>query len=164
MGRVAVIALVVGLVAMWAYAFWGHPDVPGQLTSTAFPQAAEPLCKATKAQIDTLPKAFVTRDAAQRAEVVDQATADLERLVTDLRAKAELAPAGAERDMVNQWLDDWSRYNQDRREYTAALRIDPSTRFAVTQSDRDKTQITGAMDRFANINSMSSCVIPDDLA
>jgi hypothetical protein len=163
-GRVAVIGLVIGLVAMWVYAFWGSPDVPGRLSDTTFPTAAEPVCKATKDRIDALPKAFTTPDAAQRADVVDRATTDLEAMVTELRAKVALVPTSAERDMVNPWLDDWARYNQDRREYTVALRADPNTRFIVTQSERDKTQITGALDRFAKINNMASCIIPDDLA
>ena len=38
------------------------------------------------------------------------------------------------------------------------------TRFAVTQSERDKSQITGALDRFARINEMAACKIPDDLS
>lgn len=163
-GRIAIVVMVVGLVAMWAYAFLGHPDVPGQLADPAFAKAAEPICKATKDQIDTLPKAFATPDAAQRAGVVDQATGELEQMVRDLRAKLDLASAPGDRDKVVPWLDDWDRYNLDRREYTVALRADPSTRFIVTQSERDKVQITGALDRFAKINNMASCIIPDDLA
>ena len=48
-------------------------------------------------------------------------------------------------------------------EYAAQLRIDPNARFAVTQSDRDKAQITKAIDLFATVNVMGSCVTPDDL-
>ena len=76
-----------------------------------------------------------------------------------------LVPVGAaETEAETQWIEDWQVYVHDRRDYTAQLRVDPMTRFAVTQSDRDKRQVTSALDRFAEINAMPSCVVPDDLS
>ena len=81
-----------------------------------------------------------------------------------VNAATDALANAAETDAELQWLEDWQVYVQDRRDYTAQLRVDPMTRFAVTQSDRDKRQVTSALDRFAEINGMGACVIPDDLS
>jgi hypothetical protein len=162
LGRIAVVVLVLGLVLMWIYALWFPQDVPGRLADPAFAKAAQPICQATMDRIAALPKSIETPDAVARAGVVDRGTAEIERMITDLRA---VVPAtGPERDIATQWLDDYATYASDRREYTAALRVDPTTRFAVTQSDRDKKQITYAIDHFAQVNPMPACVTPGDVA
>lgn len=160
-GRIAIVVMVLGLTLMWIYALWGHPDVPGRLDDTTFPTAAQPICEATVKQIDALPKAHETRDPASRAAVVDQATTDLELMLDQLTAVVPTEQPT--RDMVTQWLADWRTYTADRRAYTAQLRTDPTTRFAVTQSDRDNVQITGAVDRFAKVNNMAACATPLDV-
>ncbi len=162
LGRVAVVVLVLGLVLMWIYALWFPHDVPGRLANPAFAHAAQPICQARMDRIAALPKSIETPDAASRADVVDRGTAEIEQMVTELRA---VVPAsGPEREITTQWIDDYATYARDRREYTAELRRDPTTRFAVTQSDRDKKQITYAIDHFAQVNPMPACVTPGDVA
>lgn len=161
-GRTAVVVLALGLTVMWIYAFFGDHGVPGRLENPTFPALAQPVCEATQVRIDELPRADQTPTADGRADVVDQASDELDAMIGQLRG---LVPAGMpETEAETQWLDDWAVYVQDRRDYTAQLRVDPMTRFAVTQSDRDKRQVTSALDRFAEINGMPACTIPDDLS
>lgn len=161
-GRVAAIAVALGIAGMWIYALWGYSGVPGKMDDLAFSRAAQPICQATRASIDKLPKAYTTPDVNVRAAVVDQGTDQLSAMIDELQR--QVPTAQPEHDMLQNWISDWRTYLNDRREYTDQLRKDPMTRFAVTQSDRDKSQITGALDRFARINEMSACMIPDDLA
>jgi len=160
-GRVVIVSMLLGIALMWIYAFFGKHDVPGRLADDTFPTAAQPICQKTIDKIDALPKANETPTPAARADVVDQGTGYLAEMLVDLRARRPtLEP---ESSSVVQWLDDWDTYVQDRRDYTAQLRVDPTVRFAVTQSDRDKTQITKGIDHFADVNFMVACRVPDDL-
>jgi hypothetical protein len=159
--RIAVIGVVVVIAVMWAFALFGHIDVPGQLADTTFPNAAEPVCKAAMAQIDALPPAPSTPDPNQRADVIDHANAILDQMLVDLRAKVPATQP--EHDRINQWLDDWTTYVGDRKAYAAQLRVDRNARFYVTQSDRDNSQITNAIDNFATVNPMPDCATPQDV-
>jgi hypothetical protein len=151
---------------MWVYAFFGDHGVPGRLEDPVFPALAEPVCRSTQIRIDELPRADQTPTAGARADVVDQGTAELQAMLDQLRTlvPARGATTDQEIDSVTQWIEDWQVYVQDRRDYTAQLRVDPMTRFAVTQSERDNRQVTSALDRFAEINGMPACTIPDDLS
>jgi hypothetical protein len=159
--RVGLVVLVLGLAAMWAYAFFGDPGVPGRMDDATFAAGAEPVCHAVQDRIRQLPPAHQTTTPDARAEVVDQATAYLETMVGDLRA--QIPAAAPQHDMVSQWLDDWATYVKDRRAYTVELRTNPQVRFAVTLNERDQTQITKAIDHFAAVNTMASCATPDDV-
>lgn len=161
-GRVAAITVALGIAGMWIYALWGYSGVPGQMSDLTFSRTAQPICQATRESIDKLPKAHTTPDVNVRAAVVDQATDQLATMLDELQR--QVPAAQPEHDMLQNWIGDWRIYLNDRREYTVQLRKDPMTRFAVTQSDRDKSQITGALDRFARINEMVACKIPDDLS
>lgn len=161
-GRVSFIALVISLTALWIYAFFGDPGVPGRLENPTFPAAAEPVCAAAHAQIRLLPLPNQTPDPGDRADVVDRASDELDAMLAQLQA---MVPQNVpETEPETRWIEDWQVYVNDRRAYTEKLRVDPMTRFAVTQSDRDRRQVTSALDRFATINDMPSCVVPDDVS
>jgi len=161
-GRGAVVAVIVGLTAMWIYAFFVDHGVPGRLENPVFPALADPVCQATQAEIDLLPRADQTPLAGERANVVDRGSDELDAMLDELRL---LVPANRpETEAVTQWIEDWQIYVEDRRKYTVQLREDPMVRFAVTQSERDNRQVTRALDRFATINNMDACAIPDDLS
>jgi hypothetical protein len=158
--RAGLVVLVVGLGAMWSYAFFGDPGVPGRMDDPTFATGAEPVCHAVQGRIEQLPPAHETTTPDARAEVVDQATAYLETMVGDLRSQT---PATPQHEMVSGWLDDWATYIKDRRAYTVELRTNPQVRFAVTLDERDQTQITKAIDHFAAVNNMASCATPADV-
>jgi hypothetical protein len=159
--QAVILVMVVGIVVMWIYAFFGEVPVPARLDDTAFPTAAEPVCARARAEIDRLPKAFETSDHRDRADVVDRGTAALDAMVRDLRA---LVPAAQPtHDRLQLWLDDWDTYLRDRRDYTARLRDDPAARFYLTQSEHDRSQINRSLDNFARVNAMASCATPEDV-
>ncbi len=160
-GRLAIAVFIVTMTAMWGYALFWPQKVPGRLDDTSFPVAAEPVCRQHRRELEGLPRSITVRTPAERADLVDRGTAILAAMVRELR---DLTPATEPaRAMVTEWLADWDTYLDDRRDYGERLRGDANARFYVTQSDRDNKQITQALDRFAAVNSMPSCGIPDDV-
>ena len=97
-------------------------------------------------------------DADARADVIEEANAIFEAMLTDLVA---LAPEGEEGDMVTAWVADWRTYLADRQAYADALREDPDARFLV--SAKDNEQITEYIDGFAADNQMPACGTPLDV-
>lgn len=166
-GSIAAAVVLLGILGMWGFILVYHlsgqwrDETPGRLESPAYGEQAELVCSATLAQIDQLPPAFEASDAAERADVVDRSDAELTAMVDELTALAPLA--GDEQPVVDEWLADWRTYIADRADYADRLRDDPDARFYVTQSDRDNRQITQAIDRFANVNGMPSCLALNDL-
>jgi len=165
-GVVIAAVLGVSVLGMWAWVLLYHlggswrEDMPGRLGDATFPIAAEPVCAAAAATVASLPPAWVTDTPAARADAVDESVEILAAMVADLRQ----LPPGSDAGAVTEWLNDWDTYVADRADYAARLRTDPQARFYVTQSDRDRRQITLAIDRFATTNGMPSCVTPADLS
>jgi hypothetical protein len=159
--RAVIVAGLAGVVVMWGYAFFGEVPAPARLDDRTFPAAAEPVCALARGDIDQLPRAFESPGPAERADVVDRATDRLTAMVAELRAA--VPPAQPTRDRLNGWLNDWDIYLQDRREYTARLRVDRFAKFHLTQSERDRRQINSSLDNFAKVNAMGSCATPEDV-
>jgi hypothetical protein len=163
--RTALVVLVAALlVAMWAGIFLGFFDkrAPGTLDDPGFAGQAEPICAATKARLDALPKAFETTDHTARADVVAQSNADLHAMLDQLRA---IAPAaGRDGRMTQEWLDDWSTYVANREDYVERLRADATARFYESTKSSPNEQISKPVDRFAYVNDMDSCDTPKDMA
>jgi hypothetical protein len=163
-GRVILAAIVVTLVAMWAGIFLGFFDktAPGTLDDATFAERAAPVCAATKAQLDELPKAFQTNDHVERAHVVAQSNVLLRDMVAQL---ATFAPT-QERDgqMSQEWLRDWSTYIDNRDDYVARLTADESARFYESTKSSDTEQISKPIDRFAYVNDMDACDTPQDMS
>ncbi|MCX7621411.1 MAG: hypothetical protein N2037_11280 [Acidimicrobiales bacterium] len=161
MKRTALVGFILTMAALWAYAFFWPQDVPGRLDDPAFPVAAQPVCQRYRAQLDALPRSISVRTPSERADLVDQGTDILSAMHAEL---LKLVPTTEPTHrMVSEWLADWAIYLEDRREYADRLRQDVNARFYVTKSDRDNKQITQAVDRFAAVNAMPSCGIPNDV-
>ena len=109
--------------------------------------------------IHELPNANTAKSAAERADVIDRANAELR----DMLATISLLPTGDVHDtnLITLWLTDWRQYVVDRDDFSHALRSNPGATFGVTA--RDGQQITRAMDAFAGRNRMPSCATPDDV-
>jgi hypothetical protein len=159
-GRVAVAVWLVIMLGFWIYAFFlapkGSPDI---LDDPAYAATAETRCAAARAFIATLPGARTAASATERAGVIDQADTELRTMLRDLRANV----AGSTHDtkLLGLWLNDWDQFVTDRDEFAAELRVDPNASFGVTA--RGGSQISTAIDAFANRNKMTSCAIPDDV-
>ena len=160
--RTAALAFLIGAFGMWMYAFFIYD--PGlmidELADRTFPTAAEQICAASQSQIDALPASNTSATASDRADVVDQANVDLRRMIEQLRAQVP-ADQGQVTTGVNDWLNDWSTYIDDRQEYADGLRVSADTRF--TESVKANRQISRAIDSFAQVNRMTSCMTPGDV-
>lgn len=156
----------VGVLGMWAWVFVFHlggtwrDNQPGQLDDRTFPVAADPVCAAAMSEFAALPPAWATTTNTDRAAAVADSVAIFEAMVERLRQ----LPAGSETTKVDEWIADWDTYVADRQDYAQRLAQDPTARFYVTQSNRDRRQITLAIDRFATTNAMPSCATPADLS
>jgi len=165
-GVVLPVAIGAFVIGMWLWVFLYHlsgdwqEEQPGLLGDTTFPVAAEPVCQVAMAAFGETAPAWATDTPGARADVVDESVLIFAAMLEQLRR----LPTGAESDAVAEWLSDWDTYIADRTDYALRLRSDPEARFYVTQSDRDRRQITLAIDRFAKTNDMPSCVTPADLS
>lgn len=161
-GRVAATVVVLGLVALWVYAFSGlaRKDPPDLLDDPSFSQEAEPVCAVAVGAVEALPAAQDAPSPEVRAETVARANQILDEMVADLRLAA---PTGADRDsrITGLWLDDWGTYLSDRRSYADALRRGSEDPPEFTP--RGNRAITTTIDNFAEVNDMASCATPLDL-
>ena len=160
----ALIALAVA--GMWLWVFLYHlggdwlDNQPGRLPDATFATAAEPVCQLAVDRFVRLPRAWETPTPDERAAVVQESVGIFAEMVADLRTVSFGNAPGP----VEEWLLDWETYIADRADYGQRLTTDPAARFYVTQSDRDRRQITLAIDRFAQTNGMPSCATPADLS
>ncbi|MCC5952370.1 MAG: hypothetical protein JJU45_09770 [Acidimicrobiia bacterium] len=167
-GRGVAAVVAISMLGMWGWVFLYHlggewqQETPGRLSDTQFGLGAEAVCIDAKRELGRLPAAHVTRTPDARADAVDESNRILAAMVDELATLTTTDPSDAAR--VDEWLSDWQIFIEDRRSYTARLREDPAARFYVTQSDRDRRQVTLAIDRFAAVNGMPSCVVPSDLS
>jgi hypothetical protein len=163
LSRVLAVVVAVGIAGLWAYALWGpvQRTPQGRLDTATFPGVAEPICAEALAAIDALPPAYESRDAAVRADVVDDANDALAVMLDRLEA---VAPPTTDDDgrMIDEWLGDWRTFLGDRERYVEALAADPAARLLV--SEKDRRQVTEPIDYFATVNDMPACATPGDLA
>ena len=99
--RIAVIATCAFILGMWilVYVWSAVQPTPDKLSSPAFAQQAEPICKTTAGQLAALPPAQQSPDNVARADVVDQTNRDLRTMLTRLAA---IAPSGKDGRIVSR--------------------------------------------------------------
>ena len=153
------------LLGSWVYVLFFYD--PGllidELADRTFPTAAEQVCAAAKAEFDQLQPADQARNAQERADVVAESNDILTRMVADLRPLAPTSPEQVASG-VDEWLDDWETYIGDRRLYVEELRIDDEARFLETVKGSDTKGISRAINSFAQVNRMESCMTPGDVS
>jgi hypothetical protein len=152
-------ALTFGLY-VYAFFFYDPGLLIDELPDKTFPTAAEKVCASAQAQLEALPLSTSSRTAAERADVVDRANVILRDMVAQLEP---LVPQGQGRITtgVQEWVSDWSAFIDDRQAYADGLRKDPDTRFV--ERRKANRQISLAIDSFAQVNRMDSCVTPGDV-
>lgn len=163
--RIALGGLVVALVAFWGWAFvyqltnQGERDMPDRLDDLSWTPAADQVCRAAADRVAELPQAFEAATAAERADVIDAATAEYDRMLLELES---IAPTDGDAGrLVDEWLADYRVFLDDRRAYADQLRADPMARFLVTE--KYGSHITAPIDRFARVNEMEACMSPLDV-
>ena len=165
--RAVLTVIVLAMVVMWGYVLYlafgpGRQPPIDRLDDPAFAEAAEQRCAEALDEVDQLPVASESPDAATRADVLSQADVIFADMLDDLDGMVVLAPAGDQRRRASEWLADWRTYLGDRQDFAEALRADPDARLLVSEKAGEGQQITGWIDEFANANRMPSCVTPTD--
>lgn len=169
LGRLGVLVVVASFVGIWGYVLWlsfveGRAEPRDRLDDTTWTAAAEETCADARRVIDDLPFANEVGSPAERGDLLDTATDELDLMITRL---AGLVPPreADEATAVSRWLDDYRTFLEDRRQYAAAQRDPEHARydrpFSVT--DRGGYQIDVLIDDFARVNYMESCETPDDV-
>jgi len=164
---------VVALVGSWVYVLFIYD--PGlmidELPDRTFPEAAEQVCAAAIAEYSELPLANESDSADARADTLDTSNEIFSRMVAELRPLADDAAAvyTAEDEQryatgIADWVDDWGTYLDDRVDYAERLRTDDDARFLETAKGSDTKGITRAINSFAQVNKMMSCVTPGDVS
>jgi hypothetical protein len=158
-----VVAVVLAMVAMWAYVVYlafgpGRQPSPDRLADPTFAREAQAVCEAAHADVAALPPALAAETAVERADIVEQANERFTEMIDEIEPRA---PGGDDGEVVAQWIADWRTYLEDRAAYVEALRADPEARLFVTA--RDQEQVTKYIDGFAADNHMAACATPIDV-
>ena len=158
------VVLAVLCVAFWiAILGWtlvaDHGDPPDFLSDRTFPEAAEPVCAAAMAEVESFGSATAVATIEERADLVDRQDAVFEVLIADLRRLP--MPGGEEGDWVREWLDDWQTHLEDRQRWAAELHAGEDPPFVETA--KGNHQVSEAVDAFAEVNDMPSCATFNDV-
>lgn len=167
--RFGVLVVVASFVGIWGYVmylsvFEGRAEPRDRLDDTEWTGSAEAVCARSTPTFDALPFASELDSPAERADVLDEGTDELDDMVRRLESLGDPA-FDDEAAAVQGWLDDYRTYLVDRREYAAAQRDPSDDRFdqAFSVTDREGYQIDVLVDDFARVNFMESCETPDDV-
>ncbi len=162
--RLGVLAVVASFIGIWGYIMYlsvqGRAEPRDRLDDTTWTAAAEAACAPAQQAIDRLPYANELHTPAERAEMLDVATSQLDAMVARLEALAPPANPDEAR-AVERWLADYREYLRNRRAYAERFREGLDEPFRVT--DRGGFQIDVLLDDFAHINYMDSCMTPEDV-
>lgn len=155
----AVLGVLSGLLWVGAILFGGSVKPKGFLEDRTFPTAAEPICARAMKDLKQFPPANRSKDPVSRAEVIEQTTDRLEKMLAELR---QVVPDSADRRWIDQWIDDWGVHLSDRRDFARRLRANGRSE-EFFESEKYGGQISRPIDRNADINRMPSCATPGDV-
>ncbi|MDZ7733489.1 MAG: hypothetical protein U5R31_10645 [Acidimicrobiia bacterium] len=160
-GRIVVGVGVLACVAMWAYVFspWSRSDPPGTLDDPAFAEAAQPVCAATRDQLDGLTPARESENPRERAEVVRRANVLLADMVDELgrwhRPTAPTPTASGAGSTTGRSTSTTARTLADTLATGEDARL-LETHTTATTCRRPWTS--------SRANDMPACVTPDDVS
>ncbi len=162
-GRVTIALIIVSIIVFWAWALgpFGPRGNPDSLEDTTYGPTAEVHCRAALAEINALPLASTATSPADRADVLVEANAILDRLVDSLEASVEPNPSSHDKVILDKWLSDWNIYVADRYDHVDRLRTEGDVPFQVSRVESNS--VTGRIDAFARVNNMDTCTVPLDL-
>ena len=147
---------------IWVYQLSNHGerDMPDRLDDLAWTSTADEICEVTEQRLAQLPPAHTVATADERADIIDDATNEVEQMLQSLES---IVPTGSSRDarITAAWIADYREFLQDRHTYADTLRRDPGARFLVTE--KYGSHITAPIDRFARVNEMERCMTPGDV-
>jgi vacuolar-type H+-ATPase subunit H len=165
-GKIFIGTCISLLAMMWVYAlFFASKESVNQIADKAWQQRAEAICNTTAvARKELADYRLITEmgpDAlAERADIVDKATAMLSEMVDKLSASTPTDAKGSE--LIPLWISDYRTYIGDRRMYSQILRTGVNDAFAETMVDG--LPLSEKIATFAADNYMVSCKPPRDLS
>lgn len=156
------VVIVLALVVFWIWIFSGAPsrNNPDRLDDRSFVTATAQRCKATAKAIDALPPARSAPSAQARAQVIDQATVILSRMVD--RIESDAPTGGDDATRMKGWVRDWRTYLANRQDYAQRLHRNPGARFLL-DVNKGHDSVDTAITNFADINDMPACDAPGDV-
>lgn len=160
--------MLLGLLAMWIYAFvFANVKSPDLMPDKAWAARTEAACAAMKPQVAQLPAANSFKDITprgealrQRADVADAITALLRSQVAGIKNDDPADERSAR--LKGLWLTDYDAYLADRDAHVAQFRAGNDPPFAQTITEKG-TPGPVRMDTFVRLNKMPSCQVPLDL-
>jgi hypothetical protein len=165
-GRSVIGTCIVGLLAMWIYAFgFASKESVNKIDDQAWADRAEGICNQAETQRLALADLRQISDAGvnaltDRAEIIDKATDTLERAINVI---SEIEPTDAKgKAIVPLWISDYRKLIVDRRDYANQLRNGENVPFSETMIEG--LPISEKISTFAADNRMNSCKVPMDLS
>ncbi len=167
--------IAVGVVVVaWIYVlfFYRPALLIDEIADPTFAEHAEKVCAASRVTLDELPFANLARTADERADNLAESNIVLREMIADIREFAPEAPKRrleentrrTDPEAIHEWLDDWSTYISDREQYVDNLREDPRARFLESPKGDGPKGITRAIDGYAQVNRMESCMTLQDVS
>lgn len=163
-GRVLTVIGVLAMIVFWAWIFAGGPAKPNpdRLDDRAFVARTEDRCRDLRRNLRALPNPIDAPTAAARAEVLDDANAQVERFVDAVEADSPESSDDAKR--MEGWIRDWRTYVRDREDYAKRLRRDAGARFYVSENKAFGDTVDKTIEIFADdANDMPVCATPGDV-
>jgi len=151
---------------MWVYAFvFASKEAVNKIGDDEWTQRAEARCLVARQERLALADYRLIDDPAtgglvRRAELVDEATNTLARMIADLRVVMPTDAKG--QALIPLWLSDYDTYVSDRRVYAEQLRSGDNAPFAETTFEG--LPLSERIATFAGDNRMPSCAPPIDLS
>ena len=151
---------------MWIYAFVFSPrEAVNRIADKEWQQRAEEICSQANDERGKLADYRLIsssgKDAlSQRADIVEEATTILARMVDEI---ALVSPGDAKgKALVPLWIADYRTYLNDRLDYVAQLRSEQNEPFSETMTEG--LPLSEKISTFAADNRMPSCKAPIDLS
>jgi hypothetical protein len=157
--RTAVIAVVVGILAMWIYAFGfaGKTAVAG-LQDTAWVKRAEAICVTRNDRMATVVKDFAKTDGGLPA-LHDSIKATTDLVEGALDEIVSVRPHSAQdQRLVDEWEHLYRIYIGDRR--AAEVQMANGKRAELSETMVNGSPISMTIADFTNPNRMQSCAPP----
>jgi hypothetical protein len=165
--KVLLTLVVLGILAMWVYAFgFASKKAAYRVDDDAWRARAEEVCttyRAERLKLVDMTQGYIAEPTPaqmiERADLVDRATDILEAQFAEITAV--MPPSDRDRSLVAEYESYWRTVFSDRRAYTARLRdlqLEPYFETAIEGSP-----VTNLLTDFAVVNQIPTCSPPNEL-
>jgi len=123
---------------------------------------AELRCAQMLRDLAEVPRAQTATTFAERADITDQGTDIVEATIDDIDATADPTETN-DAAISNAWIEDYRVLIADRRNHAERVRGGYDGPLELSASRAEGVRVTRLLRTFAEVNSMYSCVPPDDV-